>query len=322
MKLGTVIVASVGVTVIVVTLGTQARIPALVSAAVAGGLALGMVQLLAHGMTSPLREMAKAASAMSRGEYGRRVRATSRDEVGELARAFNAMAADLATADRVRRDFVANASHELRTPISSLQATLENIVDGVQPARSETLQTMLRQVERLGRLVAQLLDLSRFESGTVPFDPSPFPLKGLIEDAVDELRLSDPDLELRIVVEPADLVVSGDAERLHQVIANLLENATRHSPTGGVIDVGARRVADGVVIEVADEGPGILPDEAERVFERFYRSDRARTVGDAGAGLGLSIARWIVDAHGGSIRPEQREPRGCRMVVELPVHRP
>src|SRR5215213_3194147 len=119
-------------------------------------------------MTSPLREMAAAASAMARGDYGRRVRATSRDEVGELARAFNAMAAELSDADRMRRELVANVSHELRTPLGALQALLENLADGVEPPDPAALRTALAQTERLGRLVAQLLDLSRLESGTLP----------------------------------------------------------------------------------------------------------------------------------------------------------
>ena len=125
-------------------------------------------------MTSPLREMAAAASAMARGDYGRRVRATSRDEVGELARAFNAMAAELGDADRMRRDLVANVSHELRTPIGALQALLENLADGVEPPDPAALRTALAQTERLGRLVAQLLDLSRLESGGLALRPAPF----------------------------------------------------------------------------------------------------------------------------------------------------
>jgi signal transduction histidine kinase len=281
-------------------------------------LALAMVQVLARGMTSPLREMAAAAREMARGEHGRRVTATSRDEVGDLARAFNAMAAELEEVDRVRRDLVANVSHELRTPISALQAVLENLVDGVAEPDPETLRTMVRQVERLGRLVGQLLDLSRLESGTIPLQRRPFPIRDVLEAAVDECRLHAPDTT--VTVEAAsDLVVDADPERVHQVVANLLENAVRHSPTGAPVAVSARRAGgDRVCVEVADEGPGIAEEDAGRVFERFYRADAARASSDGGAGLGLAIARWIVDLHGGSIRPERREPTGCRMIVELP----
>ena len=149
------------------------------------------MQFLARGMTSPLREMAAAASAMARGDYGRRVRATSHDEVGELARAFNAMAAELADVDRMRRDLVANVSHELRTPIGALQALLENLVDGVEPVDPAALRTALLQTERLGRLVEQLLDLSRLESGALALRPAPFQVRPLLEQATRECELGE-----------------------------------------------------------------------------------------------------------------------------------
>ncbi|MDQ3897972.1 MAG: ATP-binding protein [Actinomycetota bacterium] len=320
-KLGAVIVAAVGVTVLVVSVGTGAGVSPVVSALAAGALSLALVQVLAHGMTSPLREMAAAAAAMAGGDYGRRVTASSRDEVGELARAFNAMAAQLGEVDRVRRELVANVSHELRTPISALQAVLENLVDGVEPADAETLRTMLRQVERLGTLVTQLLDLSRLESGAVPLRRQSFDLRPLLEDAADETRLRATDVEVAVTVDPPGATADGDPERVHQVVANLLDNAVRHSPPGGTVQVRASRSRAGVTIEVADEGPGISEEERHKVFERFYRADSARSSEDGGAGLGLAIARWIVDLHGGDIRVEDRRPHGCRMVVVLPAAR-
>jgi signal transduction histidine kinase len=320
-KLGIVIVAAVGVTVLVVIVGAWVGLPLLVCGVIAGLLSLGMIQLLARGMTSPLRDMASATRAMARGEYDRRVIESSRDEVGELARAFNRMAAELAEVDRMRRDLIANVSHELRTPLTALQATLENIVDGVAPADQATLQTMHAQTQRLGRLVEQLLDLSRLESGSVPLNLQPFAVKPMLEQTVRESKLS-PDrgdrIAIRLAVEPSDLVIVGDAERVHQVVTNILNNALRHSPSDGSIEVMARTNSDGVRIEVSDEGPGIPAEEAGRVFERFYRSDQARTSRDGGSGLGLAIAKWIVDMHGGDIRAEPRTPRGCRMVVTLP----
>jgi signal transduction histidine kinase len=168
LKLGVVIVAAVAITVAVVAVGDRLGLGPLLAGIAAVALALALVQVLAHGMTYPLREMVTAARAMARGDYGRRVTATSRDEVGELARAFNSMAAELAEVDRMRRDLVANVSHELRTPIGALRATLENMVDGVEPVERPALESMLRQVERLGALVAQLLELSKLESGAVP----------------------------------------------------------------------------------------------------------------------------------------------------------
>ena len=174
LKLGAIIVGAVGVAVVVISLGVKLRVWPYLTVALAGLLALAMVQLLARGIVSPLREMSVAAGAMARGDYDRRVTATSRDEVGDLARAFNAMAAELAEVDRVRRDLVANVSHELRTPITALRAGLENLVDGVEPTDPATLRTMLDQVERLGRLVTQLLDLSKLESGAVPLNRQRF----------------------------------------------------------------------------------------------------------------------------------------------------
>ncbi len=319
MKLATLIVGAVGITVFVFWFCIRIlHIWPSVAGIIAGAVALLMVSRLARGMTSPLREMAAATQAMAKGDYSQTVTATSHDEVGRLAAAFNQMAAELAETDRVRRDLVANVSHELRTPLTSLQATLENLIDGVAPADPKTLQTMLRQVERLGRLVTQLLDLSRLEAGTVPLDRHPFAIEPLLAHAVREQELTDSGIAIEVDVEDHDLVADGDPERVHQVVANLLENAVRHSPHGGTVQVRARRTADSVTIEVLDEGPGITPGDADRVFERFYRADSARAASDGGAGLGLAIARWIVDLHGGDIHPEPRDPHGCRMVVTLP----
>ena len=318
LKLGVVIVAAVAVTVAVVWLGGRAGLPAVLTGVVAVLLALALVQVLAHGMTSPLREMVAAARAMARGDYSQRVTATSRDEVGELARAFNTMAAELAEVDRIRHDLLANVSHELRTPIGALRAKLENLVDGVETADKAAVQTMLRQVERLGSLVEQLLDLSRLESGAVPLERRRFAAITLIGQIVDEWRTQAEIRDIRVEadVQPS-LELEADEQRLHQVLANLVANAVQHSPRGGRVLVRAAAENGVTRLEVVDEGPGIPPEEAERVFERFYRADQARSSKDGGTGLGLSIARWIVDLHGGRITAEAVEPHGCRMVVEL-----
>ena len=317
-KLGAVIFAAVVVTVVVFWACIKAGVWPSISGILAGALALVMVRFLARGMTSPLREMADAARAMAKGNYDRRVAATSRDEVGELARAFNKMAAELAETDRLRRDLVANVSHELRTPITALQAVLENLVDGVEQPDPVTLRVMLAQVERLGRLVTQLLDLSRLEAGAVPLERTEFQVEPLLAHAVREQQLHAPGIDVAVVVESPDLTADGDPERVHQVVANLLENAVRYTPNGGRVEVRAHRSQSAVTIEVCDEGPGIPESETGRVFERFYRADHARAASDGGAGLGLAIAQWIVDLHGGDIHPESVEPHGCRMVVTLP----
>jgi signal transduction histidine kinase len=320
LKLGVVIFAAVAVTVIVVAAGGEFGVPWLVTALVAVALSLALVQLLAHGMTFPLRQMVAASRAMARGDYSRRVTATSRDEVGELARAFNSMASELAEVDRARRDLIANASHELRTPIGALRARLENLVDGVEIADQEVFEGLLHQVERLGDLVQQLLDLSKLESGAVLLERSSVRVGDLLETVVDEWQsqASERHVRLKAEVESPQPFVEVDVQRLQQVLGNLAANAIRHSPHGGcvILRAGAR---DGRVrVEVEDEGPGIPPAEAERVFERFYRSDRARSTDDGGSGLGLAIAHWIVELHGGSISVDSAFPDGCRIILELP----
>ena len=320
LKLAALLAVAVAVTIFVFWVGIKIGIWPSVSGMLAGLTAMGLVWWLSRGVTSPLREMVAAADAMAHGDYSRRVTTSSHDEVGALARAFNEMSAELAETDRMRRDLVANVSHELRTPIAALQVALENLADGVADPDPQTFRTMLSQVERLGRLVKQLLDLSRLEAGTVPLDLAEFRVEPLLEHAVREQHLHEPGVEVAVHVDPVDLTADGDPERVHQVVANLLENAVRYSPSGGTVEVLAHRHNAGVVIEVLDEGPGIPEAERSRVFDRFARLDAARSSSDGGAGLGLAIARWIVDLHGGEIHPEAREPHGCRMVLTLPAH--
>ena len=260
-------------------------------------------------MTSPLREMAAAARRMADGDWSQRVTDTSADEVGELARAFNAMAAELAAVDRMRRDLVANVSHELRTPISALQARLENLVDGVEEPDPELLRSMLDQTERLGRLVSQLLDLSRLESGVVPLrrelrrrrlaarrrgGRGPAPLAGPPHRG---RRRPDADLKLR-----------ADADRIHQVLANLTANALRFGPPDRPVRLAARRAGDGGRAHRARRGA------RHRARPTPTASSSASTgptrpgpAASGGAGLGLSIARWIVELHDGQ-HPRRAEP--------------
>lgn len=319
LKLSIVIGVAVGVTILVFWAGVKVGLWPAFAGTFAGFASLAVVWWLSRGLTRPVREMAQAADRITHGDFTPRVSADfRRDEIGALARAFNRMAAELGETDRLRRDLVANVSHELRTPIAALQVHLENLVDGVEQADPETLRTMLQQTVRLGRLVQQLLDLSRLEAGVVPLDVRSFDVSSMLRGAVNETRLSRSNATIHVDVDPVDLRLVGDSERLHQVIANLVENALRYSPRDGRVDVKAHRAGDEVVFEVMDEGPGIGAGEAERVFERFYRADAARSSQHGGAGLGLAIARWVVDLHGGAIRAEPREPHGCRMVVALP----
>jgi signal transduction histidine kinase len=286
------------------------------------GVVVGLItlQVLAHGMTSPLREMTAAAQAMAHGDYSRRVRATSRDEVGQLAVAFNQMAADLAAADRQRRELIANVSHELRTPITALQGILENIVDGVATSEPAMMETALTQTERLGRLVTELLDLSRLDAGVVPMTRTPIDIPSFLDDVVREAHVNAAGAgrDVKFVVSAQPGAVHGDRERLHQVFANLLDNAARHSPPGGTVVVRAERRDDHLLLAVADEGEGIPAAERDRVFERFTRGERAA---GGGTGLGLAIAHWVIQLHRGTIAVVEpgRDQRGCHMHVTLPL---
>ncbi len=290
-------------------------VPPITIALIALAIVLATAQVLAHGMTLPLREMTAAAGAMAHGDYTRRVRATSRDEVGALAEAFNRMAADLAAADQQRRELIANVSHELRTPIAALRAVLENVVDGVADADPATLRTALAQTERLGALVAELLDLSRMDAGVLALEPEDFALAPMLAEAVAEVGLADRDVAFAVDVEPPHAVVHADRGRLHQVVVNLLDNAARHGPPGSDVRVRARHDDEGLVIEVSDDGPGIAAADRERVFHRFTRGERAA---GGGTGLGLAIARWVVDLHGGRIAVVEPETPGCTIRVTLP----
>ena len=316
-KLGVLVFASVSVSSLVLWYGlTQLGWLPRYTLPVAVLVALGVTQVLAHGMTSPLRSMTAAAAAMARGDYSRRVRATSHDEVGELARAFNRMAADLAAADAQRRELIANVSHELRTPIAALQAVLENLVDGVAEPQPATMRAALDQTERLGRLVRELLDLSRIDAGTEPINRVDVALAAVLDAVVDEARMNARTVRFEVEVSPADAMAWADPARLHQVVANLLDNAARHSPSGGTVRIRASVDADGLHLDVTDEGPGIPAAERELVFERFQRGAGGGT-GTGGTGLGLAIARWAVSLHDGHIRVAEM-PTGCRFVVDLP----
>ncbi|MEO3811492.1 DUF4153 domain-containing protein [Sphaerisporangium sp. B11E5] len=323
-KLGIVIVLAVVTAFVVNEVGINAGLPRDARIAVAAVLALIMVQLLAMGMTRPLREMAAAAQTIAKGRYGLRVSATSRDEVGELARAFNAMAADLGEVDRQRRELVANVSHELRTPIAGLQAVLENVVDGVSPPDLDTLGTALAQTQRLGRLTAQLLDLSRLDSGARLIEPEVLDLASLCRQAASEAALGRDDVTVVSMVSETSL--SADPALLAQVLANLLDNAVRHSPPGGTVRLESRLTGPSLEVSVVDQGPGIPSGERTRVFERFSRLDAGRAAGTGGAGLGLAIAKEIVELHDGSIYVTDAPTHtraagapGCRLVVALPA---
>ncbi|KAA1400309.1 DUF4153 domain-containing protein [Aeromicrobium ginsengisoli] len=319
-KLGLLVAASVAVASIVGTIGSAGGVPIWLSIPVTIALALAVTQLLAVGMTSPLREMTVAARSMATGDHSVRVAATSRDEVGELARAFNRMAEELAGVDRQRRELVANVSHELRTPLTALCALLENLADGVAEPEPETLRAALDQGERMTTLVTDLLDLSRVDAGKAPLDLQDVDVAPLLEAAVAEQRISGRDVAYAVEVSPPELVVQGDPARLRQLVANLLDNASRHSPPGGTVSVRADAFGDHWHVVVVDQGPGVAPAHRDRAFERF--GTLSEVDGGGGTGLGLAIARWVTDLHGGSIGFANPEPgeSGARVLADLPLN--
>lgn len=316
-KLSAVIVVAVGISAVVSSIGLRTGIPVWLRPFIAAAIALLLVYPFARGITSPLRDMAAASRAMADGDYTVPVRSSSRDEVGELARAFDAMRTQLAAVDQQRRELIANVSHELRTPLAGLRARFENIADGVELADPENVRSTLAEIERLSRLVDELLELSRIESGTSPLEVDELDVSQLLHHAAREVRLRRPDLIVE--VHAADgITYIGDEARVLQVVRNLLDNAARHTPQGEPVELSACRGPTGIELTVSDRGPGIPVEERLRVFERFYRSDHARAADGSGSGLGLSIVRGIVELHRGSIEITSNRPSGACVVVSLP----
>lgn len=330
--LGALVIVSVVITTLLALFAVHSATELRVITIISIVASLLITQFVAQSLTAPLYEMTDVARSMAHGDYSRRVRGGRRDEFGELAETFNRMAADLEAVDQHRKELVANVSHELRTPIAALRAVLENVVDGVSDADPETMRTALQQTERLGRLVAHLLDLSRLDNGVVPLHSRRFEVWPYLAGVLKEANMSKgsghsrTDVHLHLDVSPPELVAHADPERLHQVVANLIDNAVKHSPQHGRVTVKARPgegdpERGSLEVEVLDEGPGIPQSERLNVFERFSRTQSTEAKGPGGSGggtgLGLAIARWAVDLHGGWIRVAE-SPRGCRIQVTLP----
>ncbi|WP_426246251.1 DUF4153 domain-containing protein [Nocardioides sp. LHG3406-4] len=318
-KLGLLVAASVVVATVVGTAGAAGGVTPWLAVPVTVAVALGVTQLLAAGMTSPLRQMTEVARQMARGDYSGRVDASAGDEVGELARTFNQMAADLGHVDGERRALVATVSHELRTPVAALTARLENLADGVEASDDEALEGVLAQARRLGGLVDDLLDLSRVDAGVAALRLADIDVAHFLAELVDTGTPPGRGVTYDVST-PDGLTVRADPPRLRQLVGNLLDNAARHSPAGGSVTVRASAGPRSWTLEVTDSGPGVPTGDRERIFERFGTLTGHE---GGGTGLGLAIARWVADLHGGSIRFTDPDPDdgvgGARVVVTLPL---
>ena len=322
-RLAVLVGVSVVVAALVGSLGTDVGAPLWLTIPATIGLALLITRWLASGMTTPLRQMTAAASRMAGGDYDVRIATTSSDEIASLARAFERMAGDLATADEHRRRLVATVAHELRTPLTAQRALLENLVDGVIAPDDAALQQALHQSERLSGLVTDLLDLSRDDGRGAPVRPAQVRVRDLLDRAVGEADLQGRQVTVTARVEPQDLTVTADPGRLHQVLANLVDNALRHSPGGGTVELVAERTdAHRWQLTVADEGPGLSPERADRLFSRFGAG--ASGDGGGGTGLGLAIAGWVAGMHHGTITalPQDDGTAGARLRMTPPVAPP
>jgi signal transduction histidine kinase len=275
--------------------------------------------LLARKIAAGIDRLRVSSSALAAGDLSARAAERGPAELADLARSFNEMAEDLNRIFDARRELVAWASHDLRTPIASLQAMLEAIEDGIAPP-DRYLAAMHEQVRNLARLVDDLFELARIDAGALTLELRNAEVASLIESCVRglaaEAQARQVHMEARILNGARALC---EPEKVERVLYNLLTNALRHTPSDGSVAVLLEPRPDEIQVTVEDTGNGLTPEAASRMFDRFWREDRARTSGEAGAGLGLAIARGLVEAHGGRIWAEPRPEGGTRVSFTLPV---
>jgi two-component system sensor histidine kinase BaeS len=290
----------------------------------------GVVVIVFAPARHRLSALERAAERLGGGELTARAPEDGADEIARVAAAFNRMAAELAardealrSSDRLRRQMLADVSHELKTPLTAMRGYIETLrMPGIaldERRRARYLETIDRETHRLERLVKDLIDLARYENDAVALDIRVFDVARLFDQVIrrHEREAQNRQVMLRIdVADGADQIV-GDADRIEQIIENLVANALRHTPAGGTITLGAGSAAGGAVLSVADSGDGIAPSHLPYVFERFYKIDSSRAAGSGGSGLGLSIAKAIVERHGGTIHASSAPGRTV-FTIELP----
>jgi signal transduction histidine kinase len=297
--------------------------PLVQSGIVAFVLSALLALLVGRSVSRPLRKVADAAQAIARGETGTRAPIGGPREVKDLARSFNSMADQVVASQRSQRDFVANVSHELKTPLTSIQGFSQALLDGTAATAEDTsraARVIHDEADRMRRMVDGLLVLARFDAGQIELAREPVDLADLLKSCAEKLRPQFAEGKVALSLEvPPGLTVSGDRDRLAQVFTNLLDNAIAHTKHGGRVSVTSQPTSGGQLeVAVTDSGDGIPPDELPRIFERFYQVDKARRH-SRGAGLGLAITKEIVDAHGGTISAESVVGLGSRFTVLLPA---
>ena len=276
-----------------------------------------------RSMGTPLAKIMTAADAVAEGDLSTRVEESGSREFKRMAHSFNRMASELERADQQRRNLTADVAHELRTPLHILQGNLEGLQDGVYQATPEHIEAMLDETRMLSRLVDDLQILSLAEAGQLTLHMEPFPIKELLCDVSTGFsgpaEESGVDLHVELAGNGDEMIITGDVERLDQVLSNLVANALRHTPSGGCILLKAAPNPSGVMITVRDTGKGIPAEDIPYVFDRFWRGDRARgRSAGTGSGLGLAISKQLVQAHGGQISVESQPGVETSFTIVLP----
>ena len=287
--------------------------------AVGGGILL--IGLLSRRILAPVQSLTVAAQQLGKGDLKQRVSDEAPGEIGQLARTFNVMAENLEKAEQQRRSLVADVAHELRTPLSNIQGYLEAVKDGLMQPDEKTVDTIYQQVVHVVQLVEDLRVLAMAESGTLRLQREAGSINELLNQTADAFRprAEAKGVDLSVQVPPDLPDVPMDRTRIAQVVANLLENALFHTPEGGSVTLSAQNGNSVVTVAVNDTGSGISSEDLDLVFERFYRVDPSRARSTGGTGLGLTIAKQLIEAHGGSIGVESSVGRGSRFFFRLPL---
>ena len=288
---------------------------------VALAASVGLAAFLSRRVLAPVQALRGAVQRLGAGDLSQRVEITDRGEMGDLASAFNAMADALQHMNHLQRQMIADIAHELRTPLSNIRGYIEAVRDRVIEPDEETIATLDEEALLLSRLVEDLQELSLFEAGQMTLERQPEDITDLVMHTTDAMSTAATARGIRIErrLDGGVPLVSIDYHRISQVLRNLLDNALAHTPQGGRVTVGLTHTAGEVTVSVSDTGDGIEPEDLPYVFDRFYRADKSRTRATGGSGLGLTISKGLVEAHGGRLQVESAPGEGSRFFFTIPV---